>query len=202
MPKADFFTSLGLFVVKDFFDLELCDKIRIESRDAVNNAASVLGKDGKYEVIEEIRKIKYSQVSEETINKVNSCLIAVKPKLEEHFKLELTDCETPQFLRYTKGDFYLPHSDSCNTDNAPQSVKNRQVSAVIFLSSESEELGEEYYGGGALTFYGLIKDPLWQKYGFSLNGEAGLLIAFRCEIWHEVEPIIFGERYTIVSWFF
>jgi SM-20-related protein len=31
--------------------------------------------------------------------------------------------------------------------------------------------------------------------------EAGLLIAFRSEMLHEVEPVTSGERVTIVSWY-
>jgi SM-20-related protein len=81
-------------------------------------------------------------------------------------------------------------------------VRERQVSAVIFLNSAAEARGPESYSGGALTFYGLIDGPCWRGYGFPLVGEQGLLIAFRSDVLHEVTVVTRGERYSIVTWFF
>ena len=55
--------------------------------------------------------------------------------------------------------------------------------------------------GGSLTFYGLMKAPGMEKAGMPLAPEAGLLVAFRSDIMHEVNPVTRGERYTLVSWF-
>jgi len=53
-----------------------------------------------------------------------------------------------------------------------------------------------------LTLYGLIPNPRWENYGFTVENEAGLLIAFPSGIVHEVTPVVRGRRFSIVSWFF
>jgi SM-20-related protein len=79
--------------------------------------------------------------------------------------------------------------------------KSRQISAVIFLNSNSAQPGESTYGGGALTFYELLDDPIGQSLGFPLEAEEGLLIAFRADVPHSVAPVTHGDRYTIASWY-
>jgi predicted 2-oxoglutarate/Fe(II)-dependent dioxygenase YbiX len=57
------------------------------------------------------------------------------------------------------------------------------------------------YGGGDLTFYGLLGDARWERCGLPLVGEAGLAAAFRAEVLHEVRPVAWGERYSLVAWY-
>jgi SM-20-related protein len=79
--------------------------------------------------------------------------------------------------------------------------KSRQISAVIFLNGNSSQPRESTYGGGALTFYELLDDPIGQSLGFPLEAEEGLLIAFRADVPHSVAPVTHGDRYTIASWY-
>ena len=102
---------------------------------------------------------------------------------------------------YREGDFFLPHEDSGHEPDDVEEVKERQVSAVLFLNAESEVPGPDIYGGGSLSFYGLIDDPRMKGRGIPLIGEPGLLVAFRPELVHEVTPVTHGERYTVVTWF-
>lgn len=111
--------------------------------------------------------------------------------------MQAADCESPQYLIYRPGDFFKPHSDSGKSDE----VRHRLVSAVIFLNRGSQEPAEGAYGGGELTFYGLMKGEQWDKCAFSLQAEPGLLIAFPSDMWHEVKPVLHGQRFTAVSWF-
>lgn len=201
MLAADFFRSLGLFVVKDFFDVGWCERLRLEASSAAKSPATVTKK--SLERLDAgVRKTKWAGVSAPTIAAVKARLLAVKPRLESHFKVKLADCEEPQFLAYKTGDFFRLHRDNADDPDAFAYVRARQVSAVIFLNSEAEAPGPESYCGGALTFYGLIDDPCWKPYGFPLVGEQGLLIAFRSDVLHKVTVVTRGERYSIVSWFF
>jgi SM-20-related protein len=201
MPAADFFRSLGLFVAKDFFDGSWCEHLRLEASSGSKSHATVVNK--SLERLDEgVRKTKWVEVSTPTISTVKARLLAVKPRLESHFNVKLAGCEEPQFLAYKAGDFFRLHQDNADDPEAFAYIRERQVSAVIFLNSEAEALGPESYYGGALTFYGLIDDPRWKTYGFPLVGERGLLIAFRSDILHEVAVVTQGERYSIVSWFF
>jgi hypothetical protein len=76
-----------------------------------------------------------------------------------------------------------------------------RISAVVFLNTTSPDPAPDTYGGGALTFYGLLDDPRAQSVGLPLDATEGLLMTFPAEIVHSVAPVTHGERYTAVSWY-
>jgi SM-20-related protein len=41
----------------------------------------------------------------------------------------------------------------------------------------------------------------WKNIGLPLDARAGLLIAFRSEVFHEVQPVTHGQRLSVVGWF-
>jgi SM-20-related protein len=200
MPTHKFFAGLGLFIVKDLFDAELCARIRAEMRLAGGEPAAVYRK-GAVSIDENRRKTTRMDVGPPTISYVGERLQGLKPALESHFNLVLTGCETPQFLVYREGHYFRPHHDGAEASVDPQYLKDRRVSAVVFLNGQAEAPGPDSYCGGSLKLYGLIDDPLWKACGLPLIGEPGLLVAFRPDVLHEVESVTHGERYTIVSWF-
>jgi len=200
MPTSSFFAALGLFVAKDFFDAELCARIRSALRLAAGRQATV-HKKGISVIDEKARRATRVEVDAPTMSCVEERLQGLTPALERHFNLVLTGCETPQFLVYREGDFFLPHQDRGRGPDAPQYLRDRRVSTVVFLNGQAEEPGPDAYCGGSLKLYGLIDEPLWKACGFPLIGEAGLLVAFRSDVLHEVEAVIHGERHSIVSWF-
>jgi predicted 2-oxoglutarate/Fe(II)-dependent dioxygenase YbiX len=200
MPRADFFARLGLLVVKDFFDADYCARLRSEVRSAASTRATVVGKAHELLVEPSTRSASWAEVSAATRSFVGERLARLKPVAERHFGMPLAGYQNPQFLIYREKDHYRPHQDRSRDSSG--FVKERRVSAVIFLSSEAEEPREGAYCGGSLTFYGLIDDPRGSNHGFPLSGEAGLLIAFRPEVVHEVTPVTEGERYTIATWFY
>lgn len=206
MPYSDFFSQLGLFVLQDFFDAEFCATLCEEMRQA-RGAPGRVGKLGLSEdvVDETIKRRTELLLPPETISQIEARLLALKPELENHFRVALKGCQTPKPVRYSVGDYYHAHLDTNSAPEAPQYAKERQVAIVIFLNDEemdSDEAEEGSYCGGSLTFYGLVDDPQWKAYGLPLIGERGLLVAFRPDILHEVKPVTRGERYTITSWFF
>ena len=142
------------------------------------------------------------RVSASTASSVQRRLLAVKIRLESHFDLVLSGCEKPQFLIYQQGSFYGQHPDSSTQADAPEYMKKRRVSLVAFLNSETEKPIPETYVGGSLVLYGLVKKRGWEKYGFSLSGEEGVLVAFASSLVHEVKTVTRGRRYSIASWFF
>jgi SM-20-related protein len=198
MPKADFFATLGLFVVKDFFDDEAGHQLRREVSTVARKAATIAGE----KLDENVRRAGWAQMSEATVSWVKDRFLAVKPQLEAHFDVGLSDCQRPQFLVYGCGGFYHPHTDNTSETDAARYVRERRVSVVTFLNGQSERPGEGCFGGGALTFYGLLSGPRLKAHGLPLRGEPGLLVAFRSDVFHEVAPVTHGERMTIVSWFF
>jgi len=204
VPKADFFARLGLFVIKNFFDAQSCERFYLEARLASKHQATVVNKSGK-RVAEDFRKTKQAEVSATTVAVVRERLLAVQPRLESHFDVTLSGCQGPEFLVYKVGDFFRAHRDSTDDPDYPddvQYVQKRQVSVIVFLNNEAEEPELASYGGGSLILYGIIDDPREKTRGFPLVGEAGLLIACHSDLFHEVTPVTDGERYTIVCWFF
>lgn len=150
---------------------------------------------------EKVRKTKEQKVSQETLSFVKKRLSELKPLLESHFGKVLRGYQDPVFLYYKKGDFFLPHYDKGIKPENPKEIRDREVSAVVFLNSEDDNTDEDSYSGGSLRFYGLRDDPLFKNHGFHIIGKTGMLLAFRSEILHEVTPIEEGERYTVVTWF-
>jgi SM-20-related protein len=71
---------------------------------------------------------------------------------------------------------------------------------VVFLNDQAEEPSPLTYGGGTLTFYGLLGGEKGEKVGLPLVGEEGLLVAFKSNITHAVTPVTHGERFTVVTW--
>jgi SM-20-related protein len=190
-----------MFVRRAFLDLPMCEQLRAEMQQTPHDRAPVYRENG-YGVDEHARRTKLANASTPTRRLVKERLLDLRPEVERHFNLPLTDCQTPQFLIYGVGDFFEPHQDVNDSQDNPQNIKDRRVSVVIFLNSESVKPGPGFYGGGELVFYRLLKDPRCRGLGFPLIGEAGLLIAFLPNTFHEVQRVIHGERHTIVTWFF
>ena len=201
MPLSAFFRNLGLFVRTDFFDDATRVRIRGEMWAADSEKGLIFRGRLEAEVLDETRrKVLVSTHLEKDIKaRVKDQILALKPSLEEHFGISLQDMEKPVFLRYGEAAFYKPHTDT-NPDDPPERLR-RRISVVIFLNEAAKEPAENCYGGGSLTFYGLLDGPEWEKCVLPLEAEPGLLIAFRSEMLHEVQPVTFGERFTIVTWF-
>src|SRR5439155_20023994 len=124
------------------------------------------------------RSVEIARVSQHLKTALRVRLEQVKPTLEEHFAVPLAKYESPQFLRYQAGDFYCRHSDGTSDPEAPDYIKQRIVSVVIFLNTTSAEPCSSSYGGGELTFYGLIRDPGFERCGLPLDAKPGMLVAF------------------------
>ena len=202
IPKAAFFQRLGVFAVNEFLDSDLCHNIRAEMRRSQSTKpAKIVDNEGADRVDETVRKVMQVNVSDASDCLVKQQLNNIRPKIEAHFGMQLGDCENPQFLAYQEGDFFKPHTDSNSSPTACGYQLNRRVSLVLFLNGESSAAEPNGYAGGSLTFYGLLKQPPWEKCGFNIQGETGLLVAFASDVYHEVTPVTEGMRFTMVTWF-
>ena len=202
MPNADFFGRLGLYAARGFLDRDLCAGIVGEAATCVAHPAPLYAKEGGAQVAEAFRKTLIALMSEAHDQAVRQRLSALAPLLERHFDLELAGFEPPHVLRYPEGCFFRPHVDRLSDEDAPVHLRRRQVSVSIGLNDQADRAGGPGYCGGSLVFAGLIQDVRAQKFGFPLIGEAGVLIAFPSHMLHEVQAVTYGQRYSIVTWFF
>lgn len=199
MPSLEFFRNLGIFVCENFFEAELCAAICEEISGTGFKRGTIVADSGEAIVDNAVRQVMNGKVREDLETLVNERFNAIRTNLEQHFEVRLKPSTSSEFLMYSKGGFYTPHVDA-NNDSSPK-IRNRSVSAVVFLNRESEQPSNACYGGGKLAFYGLFDEPAWRNCAFSLDPQPGLLVAFRSTLRHEVKEVTFGQRFTIVTWF-
>ena len=204
MLDLGLFRKLGLFVESEFLDAATCARIVAETRAAPAEKGIVVGRGDVREmgggIDESVRRVWNAQIRGATEVEISDRLERLRPRLEQHFNVRLNDCEGPNFLRYEEGGCHLPHRDS--RPGSPPEIRRRAVSVVIFLNPSTQDPTiADGYGGGELVLYELVDDPKWQKFGFPVEATAGLLLAYQSNQKHEVKPVRFGQRFTIVAWF-
>ena len=188
---------IDLLEIEDFLDEQACAALRAELRAAGGGPATVLSPDPAGTVRSAVRRVTRAAMPPATREHVTALLMARKPALEQHFGLALKECEEPQFLRYQAGDFFVAHQDG-NTPLIHDQSRFRKVSAVIFLSAQSDDGSPDSYGGGTLVLHGPYSGP---SLTVPVAPAPGTLVCFRAETTHEVTPVTHGERFTIVSWY-
>jgi predicted 2-oxoglutarate/Fe(II)-dependent dioxygenase YbiX len=115
----------------------------------------------------------------------------VKNVINPFYQFEIRDSEEPQLLCYEPGGHYKPHNDSdglwMNPDGTQiwKKTVDRDLSTVLFLNDD--------FDGGYFSFPDLR---------IKIKPEPGLLVCFPSSRWfmHTVEPVISGNRYTLVTW--
>jgi len=201
MTTLESAAEFNLLLIKNFFDARTCGKVLAEMRSARSGPATVYMGVASGAVDERVRKATRIVPSPETTEFVRRLLLERKGAVEEHFQISLSDCEDPQFLRYSVGDFFVTHQDGNTGLLQFDRERVRRVSVIIFLSSQSEAPEPGTYSGGSLVFYGWGLGAGREDRCLSLGGESGTLVAFRPETTHEVTPVTHGERYSIACWY-
>jgi SM-20-related protein len=188
---------VDLLVIRDFLAPATREELVAELRLADGGPATVYGQEAAGAVDSRVRRATRVLVSPETRERVMQQLLDRKGEIEKHFRITLSDCEEPQFLRYQTGDFFVAHQDG-NTPLIYDQTRFRKISIVLFLSPQSEEPAPDTYGGGALV----VHEPYPNSdLTIPVVAAPGALVAFRAETTHEVTPVLHGVRYTIVSWY-
>jgi SM-20-related protein len=119
MPTAEFLRKFGLFVIKDFFEPEVCSQLRSDMRAGAQSAATVGSSESPDFVVDrKVRRVTESKIQVASAAMLKTRLLRLKPEVELHFQLDLGGCQDPQFLHYVASDFYLPHSDSIEGSRA------------------------------------------------------------------------------------
>jgi predicted 2-oxoglutarate/Fe(II)-dependent dioxygenase YbiX len=197
MSSASLFAKLGVLLWRDLLSGTECGDLVAEVRRVPHTEALVRLRDRQDEVVDASRRrTTRADVQAGTVQVVVQRLLALKPEIEAFFRLSLSDVlESPKFLVYRPGDFFMPHRDVLDAGNPIAAA--RRVNLILYLNAPSA--GADGYDGGELTLYGLVDQPRWQQYGFPVPASAGTLVAFRSDVLHEVAPVTRGARYSIVA---
>ena len=145
MPRAEFFTQLGLFAQKEFFSRSECLELRTAIDSSPSRPGTIWREGAGTGVIDESLKRRTEIASVEALSSVNESLLALMPTVAGHFNLPLKGCEEGKLSVYRKGDFYAPHVDA--PASGPEVLKARRISLVIFLNSEVDEPEPGSYTG-------------------------------------------------------
>ena len=199
--SCEFFRRSGFFCRHDFLDVSARAALMKQVQSTAPARAGVFA-GGLTPVVDvTVRNTWQLPLGDGPALAVAARIGALRPELSEHFRVPLVGHEGPTFLKYQPGGFYEPHADRSDNDELEIAPVRRRVSVVIFLNAMRTPPGDAEYAGGALTFYGIVDDPAWRTFGFALQPDPGLLVAFPSRVVHEVTPVMAGERYTIVDWF-
>lgn len=191
MTSPDQTDPFRLFIREQFFDESTCQKI-VAAMSASEEAPSALyGRSSSGSVDETMRKSQRHALQPEFVDLVRMELHESKSEIEEHFEIDLYNCEDPQFLRYRVGDFFVAHQDG-NTGMLRLDQENRRISVVILLTPS------DAYTGGDLVLHDYRNKV--SRRPFSKKG-VGTLVAFPSETTHEVTPVTSGERLSIACWY-
>ena len=192
-------SAFDLYLDGEFFDQQQCSELIAELAVAREAPASVYGRGQAGAVDERVRKVARLAPSQDTVARVTQRFVDARGAVAAHFGVALTTCEDPQFLRYREGDCFVAHQDGNTGMLLSDTEQSRKVSVVIFLSRPSEVPKPDSYGGGALVFSEWRPGRKGGRYALAAN--AGMLVAFTADTTHEVTPVAWGDRYSIVSWY-
>ncbi len=108
----------------------------------------------------------------------------VRPEVEKAFQFTITRCERYLVGCYDaqSGGYFRPHRD-----NTSKGTVHRRFAMTLNLN-----VGE--YTGGFLRF------PEYAPHGY--KGDSGTAIIFSCSLLHEATPVISGERFALLSFFY
>jgi predicted 2-oxoglutarate/Fe(II)-dependent dioxygenase YbiX len=120
---------------------------------------------------------------------------ALHPVLEEQFAVRLEPCDSVAALQYPQGAFYRTHRDAPRRPDR-YGLHRRAVSIVIFVNTGGPLPGASFTGG-QLWLHDVPDGPGGIH---AITPVAGMLVAFRSGVLHEVRPVEAGLRLSIVSW--
>src|SRR6266481_3164096 len=101
-----------LYFVRGFLDVTLCRKLTDEMLRGRTRPATISDVGGADITDQRRRRTNQVAISTDEQRNVEQRFASLAAVLEEHFKVKLAGMQTPQFLRYCRGDFYRAHQDS------------------------------------------------------------------------------------------
>lgn len=189
------FFPFQLWEDKQFLSVSECQELVAEMMTSQQNPQSTRDQNSQRSEDRRIRKTQQVFVSRSSQSYITAKLMQLKPVLSKYFKLSIFACQTPQFLLYRPGDFFLPHQDQIL--NPPKKAQQRHLSMIISLNADDRN-----YEGGELIFYNGDSRSSSDQEGYPIQQNSGQALAFLPHITHEVNVVSAGLRCSIVTWYY
>jgi len=154
---------------------------------------SMLSSEEKQEHSEKIRSSKTAFISDKWLKRDLQSIVEYANK---SWKFNLKYNEDVQFTEYEPRGHYNWHNDSIMNPQNDKTVM-RKLSTVVQLSPLED------YEGGDLRFNMRGLDSHAEDTIISPPSEfkqQGSLVIFPSFLWHKVEPVTSGKRYSLVMW--
>lgn len=200
-------------IIKSFLSQDECKQITDATQNSNNYEDAMVKSMINDNVVNPTIKQNIRKTNIHTLNEQHKKLyfdkfVSIQKSIEDFFAISLTLATTPQVLEYTKGSFYIKHSDDSNEQVDKQGntigflpvAPQRKITTVLFTTSYSDTIADKYhFKGGELLF-----NYLYDKDGnmVTLRPEAGDIVIFPSNPYfcHEVLPVLDGYRLSIVQW--
>ncbi len=180
-----------LFRQPHFLSPDECQFVRQAMDTGTFEPAGVLS-DG-VELRPQVRNAALVEPSDAVIRMIEARLESILQPIGGSLRMTLGRREGPGFIRYPDGGYYRIHRDRGADPDWPDAAR-RAASVVIFLNSSGRASGGDFDGGVLRLF-----SPDGEV---DVVPEAGLLVAFRSDVAHEVTRVHGGTRDSIVDWFY
>lgn len=201
-------------IIKNFLGKSICDDIakftKKEDDDAIDAKVKVEIEAGVVQpkLKKEYRKTNIYNLSDEFESIYEKQFKKHQARIEEYFSTALTLSTNVQVLEYTKGCFYIKHSDDSSEllDERGKTAgficvaPQRKITTVLFVTSFDEELRNELTFSGGELLFNYLKDEKGNT--VKLEPKAGDMIVFPSNPYfsHEVLKVKEGYRLTLVQW--
>jgi predicted 2-oxoglutarate/Fe(II)-dependent dioxygenase YbiX len=188
------------FVREGFLDPDACTTTRAEMGRQLGDPATITRSDGVTLISERVRRASRIRVPDSLYASMSARIEALLPEISEHFGVPLQGAQPLQFMMYRKGDFILPHADTCTDPRVSTTLRARRVTVIVFLNEPDSRASPESYQGGDLRLF----DPEGRTRSgtcrWTFPARTGTLLAFPSTMTHEVTRLYGGARFTIVTW--
>lgn len=194
-------------IIKNFFSKEVCSEIiRSIKKDEDAIDAKVKSKNYANHINKNIRKTKIYKLEQEYKKIYNKMFKLHQAKIENFFNIALTTSTKIQVLEYTKGSFYVAHSDDSNMIRKDDNLigfkrvsNNRKLTSVLFATGHGSSGDINSFLGGELLFNYLYDE---EGNNIKIEPDAGDMILFLSNPYftHEVLEVKSGYRLSIVQW--
>ncbi|MEQ1898445.1 MAG: 2OG-Fe(II) oxygenase [Vicinamibacterales bacterium] len=202
MAHHTFLRQLGIFTAPGFLSPDECAEWRARAATSRSHAAHVY-RNNEVLLDEEQRRTLEVTVEDAIHDATRDRILGLRQELARHFAADLEGLDHLRCMKYREGDFFKLHADVPRPEDIDEAsrfagVLRRRVSIVTFLNDPAH--ASEPYAGGELTLFGLMQGAA-ADYGFPVDAETGLMVAFPAGMLHEVSPVLSGSRFTLVTWF-